>query len=107
SLLPWRNPVWSAWVSHKLLRLTVPWALLVMLGTSAFLATPLYESLFAAQAVGYSLGLLGLIPAIGRKVKLLGAGASFLVLNAAAWLAFWVWIGGHSRQSWRKVDYGS
>ena len=36
-----------------------------------------------------------------------GAAASFLVLNCAAWLAFWVWVSGQAGQSWRKVDYGS
>ena len=37
--------------------------------------------------------------------RLLGAAASFLVLNAAAWLAFWVWIGGRAGRSWHKVQY--
>src|SRR5262249_54665110 len=37
TLLPWRNPVWVQFVSHKLLRLAVPWALLAMLLGSAVL----------------------------------------------------------------------
>jgi cellulose synthase/poly-beta-1,6-N-acetylglucosamine synthase-like glycosyltransferase len=105
SLLPWRNPVWPAWISHKLLRLVVPWALLVMLSTSVALPTMLYFSLFLAQVAGYGLAVLGLVPVIGRNVKLLGAAASFVVLNTAAWLAFWVWITGQAGKSWRKVDY--
>ncbi len=105
SLLPWRNPVWPAWISHKLLRLIMPWALLGMLATSAALPTLPYFGLFVAQAAGYGLALLGLVPAIGRNVKLLGAAASFGVLNAAAWLAFWVWASGQAGKSWRKVDY--
>jgi poly-beta-1,6-N-acetyl-D-glucosamine synthase len=36
---------------------------------------------------------------------LLGAGASFLVLNAAAWCAFWVWITGQAGKSWHKAQY--
>src|SRR5207244_1105325 len=86
SLLPWRNPVWPAWISHKLLRLVVPWALLAMLIASALLPLLPYFSLFVAQVAGYGLALLGLVPALGRNVKLLGAAASFLVLNTAAWL---------------------
>jgi hypothetical protein len=31
--------------------------------------------------------------------------ASFLVLNAAAWMAFWVWISGGAGRSWGKVRY--
>jgi glycosyltransferase involved in cell wall biosynthesis len=107
SLLPWRNPVWLAWVSHKLLRLAVPWALLGILVTSAFLEDPLYRAVFWLQLAGYALALLGLVPAVGRRVKLLGAAASFVVLNAAAWLAFWVWVTGRAKTSWRKVDYST
>ena len=28
ALLPWRNPIWWQFVSHKVLRLGLPWALL-------------------------------------------------------------------------------
>jgi cellulose synthase/poly-beta-1,6-N-acetylglucosamine synthase-like glycosyltransferase len=104
SLLPWRNPVWVQWVSHKLLRLVAPWVLIVMFSVSASFEMPMF-SLFIAQVVGYVLVGLGAVPAIGRRLRLLGAGASFLVLNTAAWLAFWVWVSGQARQSWRKVDY--
>ena len=38
-LLPWRNCIWLQFVSHKMLRLVVPWALIVMLICSAFLQT--------------------------------------------------------------------
>src|SRR5262249_30716658 len=31
ALLPWRNPVWLSLMSHKLLRLLVPWLLLALL----------------------------------------------------------------------------
>src|SRR5207247_2319457 len=59
TLLPWRNPVWFQFVSHKLLRLIVPWALLAMLATSAVLTGPLYQTLFVAQVCFYLLALMG------------------------------------------------
>jgi biofilm PGA synthesis N-glycosyltransferase PgaC len=105
ALLPWGNRVWWQWVSHKLLRLAVPWALLAMLVSCLFLTEEFYTIFLLMQSAGYGLGLLGLIPAVGRNVKLLGAGASFLVLNAAAWLAFWVWITGRAGASWHKAQY--
>ncbi len=105
ALLPWRNRVWWQWVSHKLLRLAVPWALLGMFVSSGFLIEMEYQIFFSVQAFGYGLGLLGLIPAIATRVKPLGTAASFLVLNAAAWLAFWVWISGRAGQSWHKAQY--
>ena len=105
ALLPWRNRVWWQWVSHKLLRIVVPWALIGLFVSGFFLADDWHQIFFWVQAGCYALGLLGLIPALGRRLKLLGAAASFLVLNAAAWLAFWVWITGRAGQSWHKVQY--
>jgi poly-beta-1,6-N-acetyl-D-glucosamine synthase len=105
ALLPWRNRVWWQWISHKLLRLAVPWALLGMLAASFFLPEDGYQIFFWLQVAGYGLGLVGLIPAVGRRFRLLGTAASFLVLNAAAWFAFWVWITGRAGQSWHKAQY--
>jgi cellulose synthase/poly-beta-1,6-N-acetylglucosamine synthase-like glycosyltransferase len=105
SLLPWRNPVWLALVSRKLLRLAMPWALLGMLSAGVGLETWPYTALLAAQVAGYLLAILGLVPAIGQRSRLLATGASFLVLCTAAWLAFWVWITGQAGKSWHRVDY--
>lgn len=105
ALFPRSNRVWWQWVSHKLMRLVVPWALISMLASCFFLTEEFYAIFLCVQLAGYGLGLLGLIPPLGRSVRLLGAGASFLVLNAAAWCAFWVWISGRAGQSWHKVQY--
>jgi cellulose synthase/poly-beta-1,6-N-acetylglucosamine synthase-like glycosyltransferase len=105
ALLPWRNPVWWQFVSHKVLRLLVPWALLTMLVTNLFLSGPIYRTILSAQICFYALALLGHVPGIGRRVRPAAAAASMLVLNAAAWLAFWVWVSGRSHRSWRKVVY--
>src|SRR5260370_29416868 len=91
SLLPWQNPVWLQWVSHKLLRLAVPWALMVMFSCNvSLLSDVLYLGLFTAQVGGYFLASLGLFPALGRG-RVLGGGASFMGLNAAPSPAFLVW----------------
>lgn len=105
ALVPGRNPVWFQFVSHKLLRLAVPWAVLAMLVTSAVLPGPVYRAALAAQAAGFLIGLAGLWPPVGSRSRLASAGASFLVLNAAAWLAFWVWLTGRAGRSWGKVHY--
>ncbi len=103
-LLPWRNPIWWQFVSHKLARLLVPWALLGALGLAASLGGPLYRSLFLVQVSCYLIGLAGVI-GLGRRSRAVSAASSFLVLNAAAWMAFWVWISGRSARSWGKVAY--
>jgi biofilm PGA synthesis N-glycosyltransferase PgaC len=105
ALFPWSNRVWWQWLSHKLLRLVVPWALLGMAVSCVFLADEAYQIFLLVQATGYALGVLGLIPSVGRNLKPLGAAASFLVLNTAAWLAFWVWISGRAGKSWHKAQY--
>jgi hypothetical protein len=106
ALLPWRNPIWFQLISHKLLRLFVPWALLLMFALNVFLLSDLlYQVAFGAQLLGYLFGLLGLGTSIGGRLRLASAAGSFLVLNAAAWLAFWVWATGKATWSWRKITY--
>ncbi|MFO0930940.1 MAG: hypothetical protein U0736_28580, partial [Gemmataceae bacterium] len=107
ALLPWRNPIWPQLLSHKLARLLVPWALLGLFGCGMALAIggagDLYTAAVAAQAACYAVGVVGLFT---RRVGRVGAAASsFLVLNAAAWVAFWVWATGRARLSWQKVRY--
>jgi cellulose synthase/poly-beta-1,6-N-acetylglucosamine synthase-like glycosyltransferase len=104
ALLPWRNPLWFQLLSHKLLRLASPWALLTMLILSALLGGPVYWTLFGCQAACYLIALAGVFPGVAR-LRLPAAAASFVVLNAAAWLAFWVWVSGKASRSWRKVSY--
>ncbi len=105
TLLPWRNPVWFQFVSHKLMRLAVPWALLAMLVACAVLPGVVYQTLFLAQVAFYLLAILGNVHAIGGRLRPAAAAASLVVLNAAAWLAFWVWVTGRTSKSWRKITY--
>jgi cellulose synthase/poly-beta-1,6-N-acetylglucosamine synthase-like glycosyltransferase len=52
-LLPWRNPVWFQYMSHKVGRLAVPYALLAILSTSIALAG---DSVFYAAALAGQVG---------------------------------------------------
>ena len=103
-LLPWRNPVWLQFVSHKLLRLLAPWGLLALLVASLLAPGPFYRAAFVCQAVCYVAAGLGLWTSASR-FRPFAAAASFLVLNAAAWAAFWVWITGRTERSWVKATY--
>jgi poly-beta-1,6-N-acetyl-D-glucosamine synthase len=60
-LVPCVNPVWLQYVSHKVGRLFVPWALLATLLSSAALASTawVYAAAFAAQVGFYGLALIG------------------------------------------------
>jgi cellulose synthase/poly-beta-1,6-N-acetylglucosamine synthase-like glycosyltransferase len=107
AVLPWRNPVWFQFISHKLLRLLVPWAMLAMLVLSALLPGPGYRIAFSAQLAAYAFGLFGICTTASGRGRWLAAAGSFLVLNAAAWLAFWIWVFGRSGRSWHKIAYPS
>jgi biofilm PGA synthesis N-glycosyltransferase PgaC len=62
-LVPFLNPVWLQFVSHKLGRLVVPYALGVIFVTSAALATEhlVYAAAFAAQVAFYGLASYGAV----------------------------------------------
>ena len=59
--MPFANPVWLQYVSHKVGRLLVPWALLAVFVTSAALAATswIYAAAFVAQAAFYGLAVAG------------------------------------------------
>jgi cellulose synthase/poly-beta-1,6-N-acetylglucosamine synthase-like glycosyltransferase len=104
-ILPWRNPVWFQFVSHKLLRLVVPWALALMLGISFSLNGVMYRVAGWGLIAMCLLGAAGMATTFAGRLRIASVSASFLLLNVAAWVAFWVWISGRSAKSWTKVDY--
>lgn len=105
ALLPWRNPIWFQFWSHKVLRLLVPWALIAMLVSSGLSAAPFYQALFWTQVGFYGLCVLGLLRLGGKRLPVVSSLSSFLVLNTAALLAFGVYLSGHANRSWHKVPY--
>lgn len=105
-LAPWllttRNGIRFRFVCHKLLRLLVPFALLGILVSSLFLPAPFYRLVLAGEIL-FCLGAIlsafhlpfGLISRLGS------ACSAFLVLNAAAMLAFVYFVTGR-RVVWTR-----
>jgi biofilm PGA synthesis N-glycosyltransferase PgaC len=62
-LLPWRNPIWLQYLSHKLGRLAVPYALLTLFGASILTAeaSRFYQLALTAQVVFYLLAGYGAV----------------------------------------------
>jgi poly-beta-1,6-N-acetyl-D-glucosamine synthase len=92
-LSPWllsaKNPIRFEFVSHKLLRLAVPFALLALLAASCFLPQPFYRAAMAVQIAFYGLSLAAVAKLnIGPLSRLADAARTFLVLNSAAVVAF-------------------
>ena len=76
-------------VSHKLSRLAVPFALLALLIASVFLPQPLYRAALVAQLAFYALSLVALAGIkIGPLSRLADPARTFVILNSAAMVAF-------------------
>jgi poly-beta-1,6-N-acetyl-D-glucosamine synthase len=58
-LLPWRNPVFFQFYSHKIARLFVPYGLLLMYVSNIFLLRKPYGAFLVLQTIWYALALLG------------------------------------------------
>jgi hypothetical protein len=91
------NPLLFRFVSHKLLRLLVPLLLLLMLMASGLVGTPLYRTIFWLQVLFYISAVFGtLIPGV-KQFKPVGIASTFVMLNAAAALAFYNFAAGRKR----------
>lgn len=104
-LLPWRYPTWWQFMSHKVARLLVPWALIIMLLASGFSQGAFYQGIFWLQIAGLALAATSLMAR--NVVPIPGAGAlgAFVMLNFAAFIAFWVWVKGGSASVWNQTGY--
>ncbi len=103
-LVPWRNPLWLQFVSHKAMRLVTPWALLMTFCCSFFLSHPFYQVAFVCQLFGLIAGVIGLSSRFDAKGRIFSATGAFLLLQIAAWLAFWFWILGRTQNLWGKTS---
>ncbi len=92
-LAPWllgsKNPIRFEFISHKLSRLTVPFALLALLVASLCLPQLWYRAALGAQLVFYILSMLAMAGVkFGPLARVADAARTFVVLNSAALVAF-------------------
>lgn len=93
-LSPWilsaSNPVLFRFVSHKLLRLLMPFSLAAVFISALLLhAAVVYRTALLMQIVFYAFGLVGLTRCrLGFITRASNAAVTFLTLNAAALVAF-------------------
>jgi cellulose synthase/poly-beta-1,6-N-acetylglucosamine synthase-like glycosyltransferase len=103
-LAPWllspANPVLWRYVSHKFIRLLCPWLLILMPVASGMSAGPIYRVAFAMQIALYCVALFGTLFPFTRRLRLVKVTSTFVMLNAAAALAFYNFITGR-RVIWR------
>ncbi|MBZ5667234.1 MAG: glycosyltransferase family 2 protein [Acidobacteriia bacterium] len=92
-IAPWllssQNAIRFEFISHKLSRLAVPFALLALLIASVFLPEPFYRAALIAQLAFYALSLAALAGVkIGPLSRIADPARTFVVLNSAAMVAF-------------------
>jgi len=75
-------------VSHKLMRLMVPFALVLAFLTSALLPGSVYTVALVIQLAFYGLSLLAVARMKGPLARAADAAFTFVVLNGAAVVAF-------------------
>jgi cellulose synthase/poly-beta-1,6-N-acetylglucosamine synthase-like glycosyltransferase len=98
-LAPWlltsKNPIRFEFISHKLSRLIVPFALLALLISSFLVPQPWYRTALVAQLAFYGLSLVAMFGLqIGPLTRVADAARTFVVLNSAAFMAFFNFVTG-------------
>jgi len=101
-LAPWllrrENPLWFEFVSHKLMRLVVPFLLVAVFLSSWFVPGQFYRAILWAQLGFYGLSLVGRAGwNLGPLSRVCDAAYTFVALNAAAAVAFANFVTGNMR----------
>ncbi|HEV8718927.1 MAG TPA: glycosyltransferase [Candidatus Binatia bacterium] len=96
---------WWQFVSHKVLRLVVPYALLCALLSSARLDGAFYRTALVVQILIYALGIVGCLSRErGKRWKrLVATPRTFLMLNLAAVAGMFQYLAGQRLSLWQPV----
>jgi biofilm PGA synthesis N-glycosyltransferase PgaC len=102
-LAPWllrrENPLRFEFISHKLIRLGVPFAMVAIFLGSLFAPGEFFRVAFWLQVTGYGLSLLGWTGwNLGPLSRLADAAYTLVVLNAAAVVAFAQFVTGRGSE---------
>jgi poly-beta-1,6-N-acetyl-D-glucosamine synthase len=108
-LAPWllsnSNPLRFEFISHKLMRLAAPFALALALVSSALVQETFYRFAAIAQVAFYLVALLERpLMHAGPLGRIAGAAWTFVVLNAAALVAFTNFVTGR-KPVWNTGDF--
>jgi cellulose synthase/poly-beta-1,6-N-acetylglucosamine synthase-like glycosyltransferase len=101
---PRANPSWFETMSHKVMRLVCPWALLALFGATAVGAVSAPTSrerlvqrlLLGAQLAAYAAAVIG--PRGGRVP---GIARTFVMMHAAALMGLWRFLRGQQKITWQ------
>jgi hypothetical protein len=100
-LLP-KNPIWWRFMSHKIMRLVVPFFLILMFGANFLLPGFPYPLFLAAQIACYGAEAAAVAFPKLRCIHLLNLLYFLCVLNAAAAASFITFAAGCTRKLWAR-----
>ena len=106
-LLPWKTAVWWQYVSHHVLRMAVPPAMLAALVSSAVLAFnhPLYSVAFGVICGFYALAAIGFgLARRDIRIRLFYVPFYFTFANAAIALALLRWPRRKYDYAWKRTE---
>lgn len=103
-LLPGANPIFVQYVSHKLLRLVAPFAMLAVLlaNASLALASTWYAAVLTLQVLCYGLAVVALFSAVVARWRPARLASSFLVMNWYAVLGLAHFLAHRSGHLWNS-----
>ncbi len=100
---PRHNRLWFQFISHKVFRLIVPYALLSLLLASAVSPGILYKSALALQLLFYALAGLGYVSDSAGANRLVSFARTFVDMNSAAVIALLRFLSGRVNARWEKT----
>jgi cellulose synthase/poly-beta-1,6-N-acetylglucosamine synthase-like glycosyltransferase len=108
ALNPWKGAIWWQFWSHRVLRLFVPWAMLVALLVSQWLwnAGVVYKLALLSQGLFYASALCGslLVSLRGIRSQPFYACFYFVFANAAVGMGWFRWLKGEPASTWERTD---
>lgn len=99
---PIKNPIWWQFLSHKVCRLIVPWALIILLPASAVAGGWWWSLVFTSQVVFYAVAVGASYVGFLKRNKLSSFAQTFVQLNLAAWLAAYKYYKGDVSARWKS-----
>ena len=105
-LLPWKNPIWFEYISHKVMRLLSPLFMMTLMVSNIILADIiLYQILLLAHLTFYLSGAIGwFLQKTGHPSKIFGPFLIFLTLNMTTVAALWDAFRGNFQVTWKRAN---
>jgi len=104
--LPFSNPIWFQWISHKFLRLLTPFFVLLALFSLGFLAwggSLVWKILFWGSFLGIFSSFLAYLMGKHVSSRVLGVSGAFWGVNLALLQAAWDACMGRFETKWKQV----